>query len=186
MMNVDKAIKIWFNRLDAVTKHVENEFGSLSHEQLNWKLAVENWSITEVLEHLNMVNASYEQIFTDAANGTSDMGFTSKIGIVVNFLDDMIYKSVEPTRAKRMKTFPVWEPTQSDVSIEVIKDFRKHQEAIKKLIKDNKSLLEKDIVIPSPANRYIVYKLRKAVEIVVSHEERHLNQAKEIFAMIEK
>ena len=186
MMNVDKAIKIWFNRLDAVTKHVENEFGSLSHEQLNWKLAVENWSIAEVLEHLNLVNASYEKILSDSANGKSDMGFTGKIGFIVNFLGDMIYQSVEPTRAKRMKTFPAWEPAQSDVSIEVIKDFRKRQEAIKKLIKYNKSLLEKDIVIPSPANRYIVYKLRKAVEIVVSHEERHLNQAKEIFAMIEK
>ena len=138
MMNVDKAIKIWFNRLDAVTKHVENEFGSLSHEQLNWKLAVENWSITEVLEHLNMVNASYEQIFTDAANGTSDMGFTSKIGIVVNFHGDMIYKSVEPTRAKRMKTFPVWEPEHSDISSEVISTFKNKQEAIKKLISEKK------------------------------------------------
>ena len=101
-------------------------------------------------------------------------------------MGDMIYKSVEPTRAKKMKTFPVWEPAQSNVSKEVIADFKKHQEAIKKLISDNKTLLEKDVVIPSPANRYIVYKLRKAVEIVVSHEERHLNQAKEVLALIKK
>ncbi|MGK0384226.1 MAG: hypothetical protein ACJAVL_000963 [Bacteroidia bacterium] len=56
-------------------------------------------------------------------------------------------------------------------------EFKKQQEAIKKLISHNKYLLEKDIVIPSPANRYIVYKLRKALEIIVSHEERHLKQA---------
>ncbi|MDB4655884.1 DinB family protein [Flavobacteriales bacterium] len=186
MMNVDKAIKIWSERIDAVTKHVENEFGSLSHEQLNWKLSAEKWSIAEVLEHLNLVNASYEKILTDAVNGTSDMGFTGKIGFIVNFLGKMIYNSVEPSRAKRMKTFPVWEPAQSDVSAEVIIEFKKHQEGIKKLILGNKQLLEKDIVISSPANRYIVYKLRKAVEIVVSHEERHLNQAMEVLVLIDK
>jgi len=176
-MNVDKAIKTWLQRLDAVTKHVEDEFASLTHEQLNWKLSFSEWSIAEVLEHLNLVNASYEKVLSDAASGKSDMGFTGKIGFIVTFLGDMIYKSVEPTRASRTKTFPVWEPVKSDVPKDVITDFKKLQEAIKKLISDNKSLLEKDVVIPSPANRYIVYKLRKAVEIIVSHEERHLKQA---------
>lgn len=184
-MNVDKAIKSWTDRLDAVTANVDKEFGGLSHEQLNWKLSAEKWSIAEVLEHLNLVNASYEKVLTDSVNSTSDMGFTGSIGFVVKFLGNMIYQSVEPSRAKRMKTFPVWEPTESNVSKEVISEFKKHQELIKKLISDNKSLLEKDIVIPSPANRYIVYKLRKAVEIVVSHEERHLNQALEINALLD-
>lgn len=184
-MNVDEAIKSWIKRIDTVTAKVDDEFGGLSHEQLNWKLSTEKWSIAEVLEHLNLVNASYEKVLTDSVNGTSDMGFTGSIGFVVKFLGNMIYQSVEPSRAKRMKTFPVWEPAESNVSVEVISEFKKHQELIKQLISDNKSLLEKDIVIPSPANRYIVYKLRKAVEIVVSHEERHLNQALEVKRLID-
>jgi hypothetical protein len=184
-MNIDKAIAVWHERLDAVTQKIESEFGSLSTEQLNWKLSAEKWSIAEVLEHLNLVNASYEKVLTDAVNGTSDMGFTGRIGFVVKFLGKMIYDSVEPSRAKKMKTFPVWEPAQSNVSVEVIPEFKKHQALIKKLISDNKPLLKKDIVIPSPENRYIVYKLRKAVEIVVSHEERHLNQALEVKRMID-
>ena len=61
---------------------------------------------------------------------------------------------------------------------------RGHQEVIKKLIQDNQPLLEKDVVIPSPANRYIVYKLRKAIEVIVAHEERHLNQAMEVKSLI--
>ena len=183
-MNIDEAIVAWHRRLDAVTEKVASEFGSLTSEQLNWKLSAEKWSIAEVLEHLNLVNASYEKVLSDSANGTSDMGFTSKLGFYVTFMGNLIYRSVEPTRAKRMKTFPIWEPVQSNVSLEVIPEFKKHQERIKKLISDNKPLLEKDIVIPSPANRYVVYKLRKAVEIVVSHEERHLNQAMEVKGLI--
>jgi hypothetical protein len=176
-MNVDKTINAWLQRLDAVTKQVEYEFGSLTQDQLNWRLSFSEWSIAEVLKHLNLVNASYEEVLSDAAAGKSDMGFTSKIGFVVTFLGKMIYESVEPTRAKKMKTFPIWEPVKNDIPKDVITEFKKQQEAIKKLISHNKYLFEKDIVIPSPANRYIVYKLRKALEIIVSHEERHLKQA---------
>jgi hypothetical protein len=183
-MNVDKAIKIWVNRLDTVSNKVDKQFSTLTHEQLNWKLSTDKWSIAEVLEHLNLVNASYDETLTASANGKSDMGFTGKIGFIVNFLGDIIYKSVEPTRASRTKTFPVWEPSQSDISKAVIEDFKKHQEVIKKLIQDNQPLLEKDVVIPSPANRYIVYKLRKAIEVIVAHEERHLNQAMEVKSLI--
>ncbi len=183
-MNIDNAIIAWHQRLDDVTQKVETAFGILNSEQLNWKLSFSEWSIAEVLEHLNLVNASYEKVLSDSASGKSDMGFTGKIGFIVNFLGKMIYESVEPTRTKKMKTFQVWEPTQSNVSVGVIEEFKKHQELIKKLIADNKSLLDKDVVIPSPANRYLVYKLRKAVEIVVSHEERHLKQAMEVKALL--
>jgi hypothetical protein len=184
-MNVDKAIKSWYRRLDAVTTKIDTEFGRMSHEQLNWKLSSEKWSIADILEHLNLVNTSYEKVLTDSANGTSDMGFTGRIGFVVKFLGNIINQSVESSRAKKMKTFPVWEPTESTVSAEVIPEFKKLQGLIKQLISDNKLLLEKDTVIPSPINRYIVYKLRKAVEIIVSHEERHLNQALEVKSMID-
>ena len=128
-MNADKVIIAWHQRLDAVTKQVEDEFGALTQEQLNWKLSASEWSIAEVLEHLNLVNASYEKVLSDAANGKSDMGFTGKIGFVVTFLGNMIYESVEPSRAKKMKTFPVWEPIKSDVSKDVISNFKKQQEA---------------------------------------------------------
>ncbi|MCF8461712.1 MAG: DinB family protein [Flavobacteriales bacterium] len=183
-MNIEKAIKAWHERLDSVTQQVEDEFGALTQEQLNWKLSASEWSIAEVLEHLNLVNASYEKVLLDAANGKSDMGFTSKIGFVVNFLGKMIYDSVEPSRVKKIKTFPIWEPVQSDVSKDVIADFKKLQQDIKTLIKNCKPLLKNDAVIPSPVNRYIVYKLRKAVEIIVSHEERHLKQAMRIKVLI--
>ena len=184
-MNVDKAIIAWHQRLDAVTKQVEDEFGALTQEQLNWKLSFAEWSIAEVLEHLNLVNASYEKVLLDASLRKSDMGFTSKIGFVVKFLGKMIYESVEPTRAKKIKTFPIWEPAQSNVSKDVIADFKKQQQSIKILISNIKPLLQKDVVIPSPANRYIVYKLRKAVEIIVSHEERHLKQALSVKVLLE-
>jgi hypothetical protein len=39
-------------------------------------------------------------------------------------------------------------------------------------------------VISSPANKNIVYKLETAFDIIVSHEQRHLEQAKEILQLM--
>lgn len=183
-MNIDEAISKWHERLDAVTAQVKSEFGELLKEQLNWKPSAEKWSIAEVLEHLVLVNQSYEVVLADAANGNSNPGFTAKIPFIVNMLGNAIYKSVEPTRAKKMKTFAVWQPESSNVDQDVLLQFLEYQDVLKGLITKNKKLLEDDVVIPSPANRFIVYKLRKAVEIVVSHEERHLNQALEVKGLL--
>jgi hypothetical protein len=46
--------------------------------------------------------------------------------------------------------------------------------------------LEKGTVISSPANKYIVYKLETAFDIIVAHEERHLEQAKEVLSVLRK
>ena len=70
-MNIDNAIIAWHQRLDDVTQKVETAFGILNSEQLNWKLSFSEWSIAEVLEHLNLVNASYEKVLSDSASGKS-------------------------------------------------------------------------------------------------------------------
>ena len=107
-MNIEEAIVTWHKRLDAITEKVEIELGELDSEKLNWKPTAEKWSIAEVLEHLVLVNQSYEVVLADAASGTSNPGFTAKIPFIVKMLGDAIYKSVEPTRAKKIKTFAVW------------------------------------------------------------------------------
>jgi hypothetical protein len=47
-------------------------------------------------------------------------------------------------------------------------------------------LVQAETVISSPANRFIVYKIGRAFDIIVAHEERHLNQAKEVKAFLKK
>lgn len=79
-----------------------------------------------------------------------------------------------------MKTFPVWEPTISQVNDDILQRFEKHQNELKRQIETSKELVEKGTIISSPANRNIVYKLETAFDIIVSHEQRHLEQASEI------
>lgn len=79
-----------------------------------------------------------------------------------------------------MKTFPIWEPAISLIRGDILDQFEKHQQALKHLITSSEDLMENGTVISSPANRMIVYKLETAFDIMVAHEKRHLEQAREI------
>ena len=106
--------------------------------------------------------------------------FTAKLGFMVNFLGKMILDAVHPDRKKKMKTFPIWEPAKSEIGGDILTRFEKHQNELKDLIIGCKDLLEKGVVISSPANKNIVYKLETAFDIITTHEQRHLEQAREL------
>lgn len=85
-----------------------------------------------------------------------------------------------------MKTFPVWEPSGFMADERLVEAFKNHQEVLKKHIDASQEFIEKGIVISSPANKYVVYTLEAAFDIIVSHEKRHLEQAKEAYQLLQK
>ena len=78
-----------------------------------------------------------------------------------------------------MKTFPKWEPDLKfpGNSVEL---FEKHQEKLKEYIRAIDPNTVSKIVIASPAKRTVVYSLEAALDIIVTHEQRHLMQSLEI------
>lgn len=78
----------------------------------------------------------------------------------------------------------MWEPSSTDLPSEIIEHFKQHQEALKGLISDSKDLIDAGQLIMSPANKNIIYSLECAFEIIVTHEERHLNQATEVLELM--
>jgi len=171
-------MKNWASLLDHITKDTLTEFGTLTNEQLNWKPNSTTWSIAQNLYHLIVVNETYYPVLASLKAGTYKTPLIAKIGFMVSFLGKIVLKAVQPDRQKKMKTFPIWEPTIINVSDDILKRFEVHQNELKQKIEDAKGLIEKNVVISSPANRNIVYKLETAFDIIVSHEQRHLEQAK--------
>ena len=56
------------------------------------------------------------------------------------------------------------------------------RDGLKQGIADIKTHAAADAVIASPANSLGVFRLDKALEVIVTHQERHLAQAKETLA----
>jgi hypothetical protein len=177
-MNTDH----WTNRIDKTTGAFKASFGGLSSGQLNWKPNAQTWSIAQNIDHLIVINETYYPVIGELKKGTYKKPFMGNLGFMVNFLGKTILDAVNPDRKKKMKTLPIWEPSKSEIGADILSRFEKHQEELKNMIEGCKELLDQGIVISSPANKNIVYKLQAAFDIIVTHEQRHLEQAKEVLA----
>lgn len=176
----------WNDKIDIVTNSFLQEFGALNSEQLNLKPDSNSWSIAQNIDHLIVINESYYPIVQSIRNGSYKLPFAARLGFLVNFLGKFILKSVQPDRKRKMKTFPIWEPTKSEIAEDILVRFQKHQSELKELINNCKDLLESETVIYSPVNKNIVYKLETAFDIIVTHEQRHLEQAREVLQLLDK
>ena len=172
--------------VDEITADFLQSFGRLTAHQLNWKPNTETWSIGQNIDHLMVINETYAPILQQLQTGDYRLPWHARFDFLVNFLGKTVLKAVEPARKKKMKTFPLWEPRQSSIPADILDQFQKHQEKLKLRIQSCAGLMTRGAVISSPANRIIVYKLDTAFEIMLTHERRHLNQARVILKSIEK
>lgn len=177
-------MKNWIAQLDDITRQSLTEFGRLTSEQLNWKPDSNTWSIAQNIDHLIVVNETYFPVLASLKAGTYRTPFVGKIGFWVSFLGKTVLKAVQPDRRSKMKTFPIWEPSTSMKIDNVMTRFEIHQNELKQKIAEAKTLIDQGVVISSPANRNIVYTLETAFDIIVAHEQRHLEQAKEVCLML--
>ena len=115
------------DEIDDITQNFIDSFGDLSLEQLNWKPNAKTWSIAQNMDHLILLNESYFSIIDLIRKGTYNPPLIGKFDFVVSFFGMSILKAVQPNRKKKMKTFPIWEPTKSEISIEILDRFKKHQ-----------------------------------------------------------
>lgn len=176
-------MKKWSEELDKTTQNFIESFSGLNHEKMNWKPNAGTWSIAQNIDHLIVTNKTYFPIIESVRKGTYTPPLISKVGFIVSIIGNVVLKAVHPDRKKKIKTFSIWEPTKSEIPYGILQKFQSHQSELKQLIESSKDLIDKGVVISSPANRNIVYKLEKAFEIIVTHEQRHFKQAKEVYEL---
>jgi hypothetical protein len=174
----------WINSVDDITKAFTKDFGHLSSRQLNFRPTPSAWSIAQNIEHLIVINETYYPVIHSVRTDSYQVPWIGKLKFLVKFFGKTILKSVQPDRKKKMKTFPLWEPSKSDIKGDIVDRFARHQEELKNIIAASSDLLDKGTIISSPANRNIVYTLSDAFEIIIAHERRHLEQAREVLRSV--
>jgi len=177
-------INIWMRRLDQLSSAFNSEFGHLSIEELNWKPNPQVWSIAQIIEHLINTTASYLPVINKARLDNYKIPLTAKIPGFPTMMGRIIYKSVHPDNRRKSKTLKVWEPDSGTLPKEMLDQFFISQNHLKQLIQKSVNLIENKTIISSPANKFIVYELEMAFEILVTHEERHLIQARELKSLL--
>jgi hypothetical protein len=171
-------------RLASISEKFEKTFGTLSDEQLNLRPAPDKWSIAQNIEHLIIINESYYPIFSALHDGSFKVHFLGKIPFLVKFFGNTLLKHISDRNKSRMKTFPIWEPSQSNVPAGILKRFLAQQTEFSEKMLSCETFVENKTVIASPANEKIVYYLETAFDIIIAHEERHFEQANDVLTFI--
>jgi hypothetical protein len=102
----------------------------------------------------------------------------------VRFFGKVVLDAVKPEQKKKTKTFPIWEPSPSNIAGDILDRFKVHQDELKAQITASEDLLKNGVIISSPANRNIVYRLETAFDIIVTHEYRHLEHADAVLNLL--
>ena len=110
----------WNEQVERNTQRFIETFSGLSFEQLNWKPNSETWSIAQNIDHLIIINNTYFPVIDALRNGTHKPPFLAKLGFIVSLFGRTVLKAVQPNRKKKMKTFPIWEPTKSEIPIGIL------------------------------------------------------------------
>lgn len=172
------------DRIDNLTESFNSEFGDLPVDNLNWKPDAQSWSIAQIIDHLIVINSTYYPIFDRILNDTYQAPVHARLGFLVRFFGKTILHSVDPKNRRKAKTFDIWEPAQSDLPADIVSRFVSHQAELNAYIEKLGPYFNSDTVIHSPANKMIVYKLETAIEIIITHEERHLEQARTLLPLV--
>ncbi len=173
------------NRLTNMSTKVPLAFGQLTSEQLNWKPSPNQWSVGQCLDHLVTTNELYYALFDQALRGNHSRTFWEKLPLWPTLMGNMILKSVRPETRRKNKTFPVFEPAQSDVSMSIVAKLVASNDKIADYFRQSDHLNHQKVIITSPLAAQVTYNLKTVCQILVNHEERHFNQAKRVMELSE-
>lgn len=135
----------WNQQIDTSTQEFVEAFGKLTTEELNWKPNSKTWSIAQNIDHVILFNETYFSIIESLLKGTYKTPFLGRFKGLVSFFGKTVLKGVQPDQKKRMKTFPIWKPAKSEISVEILNQFKAHQIVLKSTIEKSKDLLEKEL-----------------------------------------
>jgi hypothetical protein len=180
----NEKVENWIKEIHNISEELNLVLGNFDSELLYKKPSPEKWSISQIIEHIIKTNESYFSIPEQIKNGNYKLPAISKIPLIPKLFGKTILSSVKPTNERKVKTFPVWEPNLENKQNNILNLILEHNKSLIDFLRNNVDLIEKETIISSPANKNIVYSFETAIEILISHEQRHMNQIKETLNLI--
>ena len=155
----------------------------LSDEQFNWRPGEDNWSMAECIDHLVMIGTIMNRSIDEALEKAEARGLRSdgpfKYGPLGNMFVRMVSGS-EKARKRKLKAPTTYTPTSRHSVSRLDSAFRELQtDYIERLKRANGMDLAR-VKIPSPITRLIRLSLGQWFALLAGHQERHLQQAKEV------
>ena len=164
----------------AITDETRADFGGLAAQQLNWKPAPDQWSVAQCFDHLVTTSGAYFPILEKVLSGEKKDTFWEGVPWLPALWGKMVIKAVDPQSKLKVKAPKVFRPSSSSVNEAVIHRFISQQNQLIRYMKATEDLDVGRIIISSPVTNLVTYSLMDAYRIIITHQKRHLLQAKRV------
>ena len=171
----------------ALSDDARKNFGELSPEQLFWRPNERTWSIAQCLSHLNAYYSYYLPVFRERIKNTrfrtpgeyfvsSPLGTASIMSVKLGKV-----KNVK----RRLKSAKDYNPiTNATLKTEhAVEEFLANQEEMLRILADSRFINIRKAKCTLAVTSLVKLRLGDAFQFVIYHNERHVEQAKNVMRM---
>jgi DinB superfamily len=173
-------------RLKTVLDTVKREFIDLNDPQLNQKPANGGWSISDCLQHLIIFGKSYVNNIQHRVDTAVKINTQSPADQLLEsgWLGRIAQESLNPDNPRKLPTAPWFRPdTAVDPQQPIAEFFDVHDRLL--ILLDRATYLDWNREkIATPYGNWLKLRLGDVLLMLVSHAERHLNQAMRVKAAL--
>lgn len=163
--------------INQITQTVENEFGHLDENQLNRKIIKRSWSIGQCLDHIIVSNEMYFPALENVISGKYRETYWEKNNILTRYTGRRMISTLGPVVEKKYKSPKPFIPKSSEIKPDIIISFKAHQKKLIELFSILETRKYVNQVITSPVASLITLRVGDVIDLIIVHEQRHLNQA---------
>ncbi|RNI23500.1 DinB family protein [Rufibacter latericius] len=154
---------------------VRSEFLAQDPAMLNVKPHATGWSILECLEHLNRYSRFYLPHVERALAATATP--LAPQPVRYSWMGKKSIDLVNPANAKKHKTLKHMNPHNSQLTAAVLEEFLQHQSKLMQFLENAAKADLNQKAIPVEFFRLLKMRLGEALEFLLLHQQRHLQQA---------
>ncbi|QNH62132.1 DinB family protein [Hymenobacter sediminicola] len=172
-MHTPKFLQHLRTNVRSIQTLVETELLPLPEALLNGKPAPERWSALECVEHLNRYCRYYNPALARALRHPA----AARAEVQYSWLGRKSLDMVRPGSRKQHKTVKHMNPAGSLLTVAVLQEFLQHQKQLAALLQQAATADLNRKAVPVEFFRLLKLRTGEALEFVVLHEQRHVQQA---------
>jgi len=161
-----------------INLHKVEGFKELSEQELNYKASIDEWSILECIEHLNIYGDFYILQIRESIEKTTTIATkTFKSGLIGNYFVNLI---APKEKLNKMKTLKENNPIGSRLDKNVLDRFIDQQKECLGLTEKSKNINLTKTKTAISITKLIKLRLGDTFRFITAHNERHLLQVENI------
>lgn len=169
-------------QLEAIKTEGQTVAGGLTEAQFNWRPGEGRWSIAECLQHLNVAVSRTLPAFDRAIAEGRAQGKRAPGPFRYGWFARWMVASMEPPPKRRMSTFKIFAlPAGATYrAADVLPEFLSIRDQLADRVRQADGLDLLHIKTISPVTRLLRLPLGAYFQFVITHDRRHLWQAREV------